>query len=153
MLHVAADDARDPIEVDPRRRRVLFCHCVCPAISYRRWRSRSSIITLSMRFTNVIFGFPECAVMRLARGAREAVGLFRKEGRNPPTPGAKADARPVSRRQPNHRVGPVIRAKRLKQVLPTAPDRGIVTRSSARTAPRDYLNAFSGIADTGNHRA
>src|ERR1700732_2849400 len=29
---------------------------------------------------------------------------------------------------------------------------GIVTRSSARTAPRDYLNAFSGIADTGNHR-
>ena len=41
----------------------------------------------------------------------------------------------------------------MKQVLPTAPDRGIVTRSSARTAPRDYLNAFSGIADTGNHRA
>src|SRR4029077_19310600 len=78
---------------------------------------------------------------------------FRREDRNPPSPGAKADARPVSRRQPNHRVGPVIRAKRVKQVLTTAPDRGVVMRSSARTAPRDYLNAFSGIADTGNHRA
>src|SRR5260370_12082536 len=99
MLHVAADDARDSIEGAPGEG--VSCSVIVSALllviavgaQYRQ-------LLRSMCFTKVIFGFPECTAMRHARGAREAVGLFRKEDRNPPTPGAKSDARPVSLGRP-----------------------------------------------------